>query len=795
MRRRTFAVAVSVLWLLYRRFKRHLIGPLLDRVFALWSYRKGKHFSLGWHDDATAAAAADGEDGAAGAAGVAGVAGTPPWKTLQHVVRAMALLRRLVAQGATPRLPQDGVSWEEGSSEERTAARVRHDGVSVRRGSFASPATELDATVRAVLPAPSHRAHFELVLPPGDCARCCPVVLHLAASGEEGFAQRRERLALPLARQHGVGSLILENAMYGARAPRGPGGSAAPGSGFAMPPTAALPGRASGASTMPTVAELLAMGMCTVAESVALLGWLRERGHDRLCVSGLSMGGEMATLVAACAQDHPVACAAFLPSHSTAAVFCEGVMAGSCDYAALSRLSPAQGFGTAAPDDLGCVGANRQILQITDIRSLPPPRCPAACVLVAAEDDGYIPPYSPRLIRAHWAGSELRWVSGGHCSAFLQQQPAFLQALVDALAALGPGSSAGALPPPPPPPAAVPMPPGFRVRCISAAAASPPPPSTPPLPHFADSFFRPARCGSGTTAGADATELSGEAADALAAISLEALVSHDFEFVATEAQRAERLAASRASLLAAATAAMAHGGGEGGGEGGGGGGGSSGGAQALWVLEACCTDPARCAAAAVRGEDGPWDAVGSCGLVPAAAGVDTSGGGGGGGGGGGDADAGCVAELRGLYVRADQRGQGLGRCLLHLAERFAVQAGYGSIWLETSRRFAAARSLYARSGFVLLRSLQNKWDDDLMLKRLGAGGGDSTLAAEVLTEQQCEQLSATAAQDVQVLTEHFPSSPPKTILRVYNEQKCDLPAAIEALLTEGGGPGTETETE
>ena len=721
-RARFIAMVVLSAYFLCRRYRRYLAGHGIDRIFALWSYRRGGHFSLGWHDARTAAVGDNDVD----------VDPASAWETLQRVVGAMERLRRLVMRGETSRLAESEITWEEEDF-------IVRDGVRIRHGTFTSTATDLDSIMHAVLPVPSRQAHFEIVLPQlrGDQGGSrCPMVVHLAASGEEGYTSRRSKLALPLACEHGVGSVILENAMYGRRAPRGPNGA----------PAHSLPGRASGAATMPTVAELLSMGLCTVAEALALLSWLRGRGHARLCVSGISMGGEMATLVAACAQQEPVACAAFLPCHNTAAVFCEGVMAGSCDYGALARLSAAQGFcasatSAAAPSALGCVGANRQILAITDIRSLPPPRCPAACILVAAEDDGYVPPYSARLIHAHWQGSELRWVPGGHCSAFVKQQPTFLRSLTDALAALGPAAGGAEQPAPGVStaassaaatalPAAVPLPPGYRIRCISAAAALPPPPSTPLAPHFADSFFRPqgnnaggsgrdgnsSSVGGSTTAGADATELSDETASALAAISLDALVAHGFGFVATAEQRAERLAGARASLLDAARVAMACGScdtnscspsssssssssssnGEKAKE--------EQAATALWVLEARSVDLCRCKAAAARGADGPWDAVGCCGLVDH--GVDTA----------TTACAGRVAELRGLYVHADHRRQQLGHCLLRLAERFAVAAGYDSVWLETSRRMTAARALYVSNGYAVVRSLHNKWEDDIMLK-------------------------------------------------------------------------------
>ena len=80
---------------------------------------------------------------------------------------------------------------------------------------------------------------------------------------------------------------------------------------------------------------------------------------------------------------------------------------------------------------------------------------------------------------------------------------------------------------------------------------------------------------------------------------------------------------------------------------------------------------------------------------------------------------GRTCELKRLYVRGDLRGHGLGRSLYLHAEAFARSAGYERIWLESSRRFVAARRLYEASGFVLLEELHNDWEDNLYEKRLG----------------------------------------------------------------------------
>jgi len=80
-----------------------------------------------------------------------------------------------------------------------------------------------------------------------------------------------------------------------------------------------------------------------------------------------------------------------------------------------------------------------------------------------------------------------------------------------------------------------------------------------------------------------------------------------------------------------------------------------------------------------------------------------------------------TCELKRLYLRADQRGQGVGQALYAHAERFAREAGYETIWLDSSRRFAKAHALYARNGFVLLEQIDNDWEDNVYEKRLGPG--------------------------------------------------------------------------
>lgn len=64
------------------------------------------------------------------------------------------------------------------------------------------------------------------------------------------------------------------------------------------------------------------------------------------------------------------------------------------------------------------------------------PQWPRAAIIVGAREDQYVLPSSVQELAEHWAGSEVRWVSGGHVTAFVLQQPAFRQAICDSLARL-----------------------------------------------------------------------------------------------------------------------------------------------------------------------------------------------------------------------------------------------------------------------------------------------------------------------------------------------------------------------
>ena len=233
-------------------------------------------------------------------------------------------------------------------------------------------------------------------MPPGATPDT-PVCLHFAATGDQGYLRRR-LVAWPLLRR-GIGSVLLENPFYGLRRPAGQAGS-----------------------HLRHFSDLWAMGTAAVDEGLALLAWFSDQGYRRLGVAGVSMGGQIAALVAA-HWGRPLAVAACASPHCAEVVFTRGVMRLGCDWHALG------GFEEAMP-------RMRAILDATDLRAFPRAAAPEAAVLVAGRHDSYVPPWSAELLHRHGPGSTLRWLPTGHVGAVVFYQGAFRRAVVEAFGRL-----------------------------------------------------------------------------------------------------------------------------------------------------------------------------------------------------------------------------------------------------------------------------------------------------------------------------------------------------------------------
>ena len=299
--------------------------------------------------------------------------------SLERLVEAVRVTRREDA------LPEVELRWH----------RVERWGrVLERHASFRSPAPEL--------PSESREAHL-VVLEPADLdagSRPDAVVL-LAMTGEEGYLSRRLFASRFL--EAGLAVVILENAFYGLRRPVGQRGP-----------------------SLRTVRDQFAMNYATVVEGRAIAAWLRARGHRRLVLSGYSQGGIMAAFVSALVP-FETACVPRGAGAAVASIFTEGALSRAMRWdklaAELGGRADARAYFEA------CLSPVRVDLH-------PPPLATAACILVGARHDAFVPPHEAEALHRHWPGSELRWSDRGHVTAAVLGQRQHQDAVLDALGRL-----------------------------------------------------------------------------------------------------------------------------------------------------------------------------------------------------------------------------------------------------------------------------------------------------------------------------------------------------------------------
>ena len=223
----------------------------------------------------------------------------------------------------------------------------REHGGLLREGTFESP--------EARLPPCARTARIRLLLPEQGLRA---VALHLAASGDQGFAVRL-RFAAPLL-ERGVGAVVLENAYYGARRPANQSGPA-----------------------YRSISDLHLMGAATFQEGRALLRWLRERLRVPLAgVTGFSMGGQLAAMVGA-SMPFPCAIVPLAAPCSPDTVLRDGVLHHVAEWSAIAR-------GRDDPE-----AARLELLTHLarfSVTALPPPLLPEAAIVVGTAGDGVVPP-------------------------------------------------------------------------------------------------------------------------------------------------------------------------------------------------------------------------------------------------------------------------------------------------------------------------------------------------------------------------------------------------------------------
>ena len=167
--------------------------------------------------------------------------------------------------------------------------------LSLYKGEFISPLTKI---IPNALPRESEKAYFQVVLP-HKWKDKKPIAIHLAGTGDHFFWRRRQFMAVPLAKEYNIGSIILENPFYGYRKPKKQVRSA-----------------------VNYVSDIFVMGVALLVETVTLMLWCQRNGYGPLGVTGISMGGHMAT-VAASGWFDPIAIVPCLSWSSAGPAFTE----------------------------------------------------------------------------------------------------------------------------------------------------------------------------------------------------------------------------------------------------------------------------------------------------------------------------------------------------------------------------------------------------------------------------------------------------------------------------------------
>lgn len=179
---------------------------------------------------------------------------------------------------------------------------TRKDNIVLIDASFVSPFHTL---LPHMMPKECQRAKFQLMYNEQTSTPASPLALHFAGTGDHFFYRRRLLQGNFLLNEYGMNSAFVENPFYGYRKPKD-----------------------QLRSSVHYVNDIFIMGAALILESWVILNWImRQNLGSRFCLTGVSMGGFMASLAAGFWRQNPVALVPCLSWSSAAPVYTEGVLA------------------------------------------------------------------------------------------------------------------------------------------------------------------------------------------------------------------------------------------------------------------------------------------------------------------------------------------------------------------------------------------------------------------------------------------------------------------------------------
>ncbi|XP_071452796.1 protein ABHD18 [Hetaerina americana] len=175
----------------------------------------------------------------------------------------------------------------------------------ILEGEFHSP---FAMHMPGLVPHEAETVYFQMLLPKKWRTNLKPVCLHLAGTGDHYFWRRRNLMAKPLLKEAGIGSILVENPFYGLRKPKD-----------------------QVRSNLHNVSDIFVMGGCLILESLVLFHWCEKLGFGPLGITGISMGGHMASL-AATNWPKPLVLVPCLSWSTASGVFTQGVLSGAINW-------------------------------------------------------------------------------------------------------------------------------------------------------------------------------------------------------------------------------------------------------------------------------------------------------------------------------------------------------------------------------------------------------------------------------------------------------------------------------
>uniref|UniRef100_A0A3B3IK13 Abhydrolase domain containing 18 n=1 Tax=Oryzias latipes TaxID=8090 RepID=A0A3B3IK13_ORYLA len=347
----------------------------------------------------------------------------------------------------------------------------------IHDGFFISP---LEHLVPGILPPEAIKARFQFIVPK-VWKKNRPVCIQLAGTGDHFFWRRRTLMARPMIKEAGIASLLLENPYYILLR-----------------------------SSLKNVSDLFVMGGALILESTALLRWLEREGYWPLGMTGISMGGYMASL-AVTNWPKPIPLVPCLSWSTASSVFTTGVLSKAVNWSQLEKQYAVNSvyekeiiqlleycgvrlilkwihmfsssvrcalkkvyfhicsYGFSGMVFLWCfkcssygvssvvsgVSPRREktestrfcrpslhvesisfmkgvMDECTHMANFSVPVDTSLIIVVQAKEDAYVPRAGVLSLQEIWPGCEVRYLSGGHISAYLFKQNVFRQAIYDA---------------------------------------------------------------------------------------------------------------------------------------------------------------------------------------------------------------------------------------------------------------------------------------------------------------------------------------------------------------------------